>query len=82
MEKERDKRGEHHHNGKRSIYTYTYIGIGPLRVIEFENSSTRRFVGCLIKGPHFVPEATSLRISLKIDQKYETPQKYIDFVFF
>ena len=35
----------------------------PLRVIEFEN----RFhaVGCLIKGPHFVPEATSLN-SLKL----------------
>ena len=36
---------------------------GPLRVIEFEN----RFhaVGCLIKGPHFVPEATMLN-SLKL----------------
>ena len=43
---------------------------GPLRVIEFEN----RFhaVGCLIKGPHFVPEATilnSLKLTRKMDQK-------------
>ena len=49
---------------------------GPLRVIEFEN----RFhaVGCLIKGPHFVPEATSLN-SLKLP-KYGP--KNNDFVLF
>ena len=47
-----------------------------LSVIEFEN----RFhaVGCLIKGPHFVPEATSLN-SLKLT-KSMIP-KNIDFVF-
>ena len=36
---------------------------GPLRVIEFENKF--HAVGSLIKGPHFVPEATSLN-SLKL----------------
>ena len=30
----------------------------PLRVIGFENKF--HAVGCLIKGPHFVPETTSL----------------------
>ena len=36
---------------------------GPLRVIEFENKF--HAVGSSIKGPHFVPEATSLN-SLKL----------------
>ena len=41
---------------------------GPLRVIEFENRFHAVGLGCLIKGPHFVPEyteATSLN-SLKL----------------
>ena len=39
----------------------------PLRVIGFENKF--HAVGCLIKGPHFVPVATSLNLlNLSLDQ--------------